>query len=32
MERAQGERGYRVSSLRTMIEDCYSWLLAEGKI
>jgi nucleoside-diphosphate-sugar epimerase len=31
-DRAQEELGYQTSSLRTMIEDCYSWLLAEGKI
>ncbi len=29
---AQRELGYQVSPLRTMIEDCYSWLAAEGKI
>lgn len=30
--RAQAELGYRAASLRTMIEDCYGWLRAEGKV
>lgn len=31
-DRAQRELGYQHASLRTMIEDCYTWLVAEGKI
>jgi dihydroflavonol-4-reductase len=28
--RAEQELGYRPAPLRTMVEDCYRWLLAEG--
>ncbi len=31
-DRAETELGYQPTSLRTMIEDCHGWLLAEGKI
>ena len=31
-QRAEQELGYRPAPLRTMIEDCWRWLLAEGLV
>lgn len=30
--KAQRELGYRIVSLKTMVKDCYDWMVAEGRI
>ncbi len=30
--KAQQELGYRIVALKVMVEDCYRWMLAEGRI